>query len=253
MPDSPFAPSAAETKGGEINPYASPAAGAYTYAPQYFPGGQRPGLPWEYEKQTIGCWFRTTGMILGSPTQSFSIMRQYGGLGTPMLFGIYGLAIPVAVAFVLIVPILLIIALAAGGNDGPQAAAGVGVFAVMGLAFAAVYVLLVPTLGALLSAAIYHVLLLMVGGARQGFETTFRVVSYTQGSLFWLIIIPYLGATVMGIWSLVLMIIGFSRAHEISGGKAALAIFLPFIVCVGICGIAALASLGVGVFSQFAK
>src|SRR4051812_41800331 len=47
----PFSSPAAES----VNPYASPAATAYPFAPQFHPGGPRPGLPWEYEQQTIGC------------------------------------------------------------------------------------------------------------------------------------------------------------------------------------------------------
>jgi hypothetical protein len=240
LPPKPSAPG--------VNPYAAPVATGYSVSPQYT--GPRPGLPWEVEQQSIGCWFRTTGIILGSPTRAFSMMRQYGGMGGPMLFGIYGLGMPIAAALVLIIPLVLLIALAAGGNDALQAAGGVLIISLVVAVFALVYALIVPTLGALISAAIYHVLLLLVGGARQGFETTFRVVSFAQGSLFWLIIIPYIGPTVMGVWSLVLLIIGLSKAHEVPAGKVALAIFLPLIVCTGLALIAIMIGLGIAVTQQ---
>ena len=50
-----------------------------------------------------------------------------------------------------------------------------------------------------------------------------------------------------------LNIIGLAEAHEIPASKAALAVFLPVLVCLGICGIALLAGFGIGAFLQFAK
>ena len=64
---------------GSLNPYASPPAAA-GYQP---PSWERTGLPWENEKKSIGCWFRTFGIVLGSPSRAFSIMKQTGGLGAP--------------------------------------------------------------------------------------------------------------------------------------------------------------------------
>lgn len=233
------------------NPYAAPAAlgaGAYTVASQI--PGTRLGLPWENEPQTFGCWFRTTGMILGSPTRAFATMRQYGGLGAPMLYGIYGLGMPIAAVMFLVVPVIILVAVIAGGNEALQAAGSVLVVSIAVAIGAVIYAVLVPTLGALISAAIYHVLLLIVGAARQGFETTFRVVSFAQGSLFWLLVIPYLGPTIMGIWSLVLLIIGLAQAHEVPAGKVALAIFLPVVVCLGAFLVALAAGIGIAISQQ---
>jgi hypothetical protein len=217
-----------------VNPYAAPPG--VSYAPQIYFGGPRPGLPWENEPQTLKCWFRTTGMIVGSPTYAFSIMRQTGGLGSPMLFSIYGMGLPVLVGLGIALPIGLLIAVSAGGQDAAKAAGGILIIAVAAVIFAAMYVVLCSTICALITAAIHHVLLMMVGGARQGYETTFRVFCYTQGALFWcvLIPIPYINFFIMGIWSLIVTIIGYSRGHEITGAKAALAIFLPVIVCFGL-------------------
>lgn len=102
---------------------------------------------------------------------------------------------------------------------------------VLFLVLGAIYVLVGSTLGMMISAAIHHVMLLIVGGANRGYETTFRVTSYATFSLIWLFAIPYLGALIGSIWLMVLLIIGFSKAHEISAGKAALAVLLPPLVC----------------------
>jgi hypothetical protein len=221
---------------GNVNPYASPSAYA-GYTPTTDFAGQRIGLPWENEPRTLGCWFRTLGMILGSPSRAFSIMRQSGGLGTPILYNVYGLGLPLLVLSLLVLPLLLILMLSAGGNgnaNNAAAAAGftfgfIAVFAV----FMVLYVLLAATIGNLFAAGIWHLFLMMCGGARQGYETTFRVTSFVYGSLAWLGFIPYIGGCALTIWMVVLLIIGLAKAHEIPAGKAALAVLLPFGICVG--------------------
>src|SRR4051794_31565782 len=55
IPDSPFGGGSSVVP-GSINPYASAASVGPVYAPQHYWGGPRPGLPWENERQTIGCW-----------------------------------------------------------------------------------------------------------------------------------------------------------------------------------------------------
>jgi hypothetical protein len=74
---------------------------------------------------------------------------------------------------------------------------------------------------------------MIVGGARHSFETTFRVVCFTGGSIDPLLIIPFCGGLIVGIWKIVLYCIGLSRAHETDIGRAVLAVFLPLIVCCG--------------------
>jgi hypothetical protein len=78
-----------------------------------------------------------------------------------------------------------------------------------------------------------HVCLMIVGGNKKGFQTTFRAISYAfSGNLF--AIIPFIGSTLGGIYFLILTIIGLRQSHAISTGKAVLAVFLPLIVAVGL-------------------
>jgi hypothetical protein len=81
--------------------------------------------------------------------------------------------------------------------------------------------------------AILHVCLVIVGGAKQSFETTFRVVCFAEGSAGPLIIIPFCGGLITGIWKLVLYCIGLAHAHETDTGRAVIAVLLPLIVCCG--------------------
>ena len=78
---------------------------------------------------------------------------------------------------------------------------------------------------------ILHLCLLIVGGAREGFEATARVYSYAMGSTSLFQWVPICGGLIGLIWSLVLQIIGLSRAHGIGGGRAAAAVLMPLALC----------------------
>ena len=84
---------------------------------------------------------------------------------------------------------------------------------------------------------ILHLGLLMVGGAREGFEATLRVYAYSTGpALFqW---IPLCGGLIGFVWGIVLQIVGLSKAHGISGGRAAAAVLLPVFLCCACLGLA---------------
>jgi phage FluMu protein Com len=216
-----------------LNPYASPAA--MGYSPVATVG--RYGLPWETERRTLGCWFRTVNAVLMSPSHAFTIMRRQGGLGTPIHFNIYGIGIPVVGLLIVALPLVLIFGLLEMQGEGMDSVgylAGIMAAIVVG---AAIYILAVATISQFLFSAIWHLFLMLCGGANQGFETTFRVSSYTYCSVFlpgiFMSCIPYIGGFIMMIWYIVLLIIGLSKAHEISGGKAALAVLLPFCLCFG--------------------
>jgi hypothetical protein len=89
-------------------------------------------------------------------------------------------------------------------------------------------------------ASITHLMLLMVGGAKQGFRATFRVLGYGNAAGVWLFI-PYLGLPMSLVWSVAVLVSGLAAAHGISRGRAAWAgviFFLP------LCGLALITALG---------
>lgn len=221
---SPAAPS--------TNPYASPAGAAYAFQPTMGPTpGKRPGLPWETKGQSFGTWMETAKMCMTQPTYAFSVMHQYGGLGSGMMYCGIGLALGVAGQMLWYLPFLIVMAVVAGNQGGGDVAAMVGMQVVMQFVSGAMTIVLGATVILLIWAAIGHVCLMIVGGARQGFETTFRIIGYAQGSTAWLNVIPLVGGLVAFVWLIVLLIIGYARGHEIDTGKAALAVFLPLIAC----------------------
>ena len=88
-------------------------------------------------------------------------------------------------------------------------------------------------IGLFIGSAIVHLCLMIVGGANQSFETTFRVLTFSHGSTGPLQIIPLCGGLISGVWALVCTCIGLARAHETDTGRAVLAVFLPLIICCG--------------------
>ncbi|MCZ7585762.1 MAG: YIP1 family protein [Deltaproteobacteria bacterium] len=78
--------------------------------------------------------------------------------------------------------------------------------------------------------AITHVLLMLFGGLRGGFEETVRVVAYSKVSSL-VKMVPAAGSLVAWIWEIALQIIGLSRVHRIGSWKAAVAVLAPMFIC----------------------
>ncbi len=244
--DIPFASAGAPAY--SENPYASPAPAAYAYG--VMPGGPRPGLPWEYQGHGFSAWWETAKLCMMQPTYAFSIMRLQGGLGSPMLFCAFGLAIGVVGNLLWNLPMVIGISMLGKQEGGPDAGMLMGIQVAVQLGQAVASVVLGATIGLLIGAAVVHVCLMMVGGARQNFETTLRVLAFAQGSTAWLNVIPCVGPLAIFVWVVVLEIVGLSRAHETTGGKAALALFLPLIV-IGICAVVVVVGvLGVAISAK---
>ena len=74
---------------------------------------------------------------------------------------------------------------------------------------------------------------MLAGGAEQPFQTTWRVVCYSLGTSAVLQVIPVVGPAVASVFNLVLLVIGISRMHDISKGRAALAL-APLILFTGL-------------------
>lgn len=78
-------------------------------------------------------------------------------------------------------------------------------------------------------AVVVHVLLLVLGGAHQGFGTTVRVLCFAYSPQI-VVIVPFVGALVGGVWMIVLAIIGLAAAHETSPWRSSLAVLCPLLV-----------------------
>lgn len=97
------------------------------------------------------------------------------------------------------------------------------------------YVLVLPfwmTLVIFVSAAIFHVCLLLVGSGRSGWEATFRALCYSFGPQL-LSVLPVCGGIIAMFWQLSIVLTGWREFHQSSTPRVALAAFLPLILCCG--------------------
>ena len=92
-------------------------------------------------------------------------------------------------------------------------------------------------LGLFIGGAILHIFVYIVGG-RKGYAQTVKAIAYGMTPTLLLGWIPVIGI-IAGIWALIVEILGIRELHEISTGKAVLAVLLPAIISGIIVAIAA--------------
>src|SRR5437762_11279043 len=238
----------ADIPSGAPTPPPPPAASTCTPSPAVTTPETAParsGLPWD-ERQTKGLFnefIETLQIVLRKPVAAFTAMKREGGLGEPLLYAVIGgtfggvFAVTYNFALRLFTPF--------GDRQGAVA----HLFGGLGWIFLLVLTPLFVAIGMFVASAILHVCLVIVGGAKQAFETTFRVVCFAEGSASALLVIPFCGGLITGIWKIVLYCIGLARAHETDTGRAVIAVLLPLIVCCG--GIIFLIAMMFGAFGAW--
>jgi hypothetical protein len=209
----------------------------------------RSGLPWDqrHTKGFFSAFIETLQMVLTRPGEAFTAMSREGGFGEPLLYALIGGSFGYLfyMLFIFFMPSLAFM----GTGNRHNALAGVfGMGA--GLILAIIFVPIGLTIVIFIASAILHVCLMIVGGAKQAFETTFRVVCFSIGSTYPLMIVPLCGGAVAAIWNLVLHCIGLARAHETDTGRAVLAVFLPMIACCGLWIVCIMIFGGIGAMMQ---
>jgi hypothetical protein len=197
--------------------------------PTSTPVAGRTGLPWEHrqERGFFNAFIETLSMVLTRPAEAFSVMKRAGGLGEPLIYALIGGCLGGIVSALFSLGFQSI-GLFADKSNSLAAMTGIGI------GFGTI--ILVPlfiVIFLFIWSALAHLCLMIVGGANQPFETTFRVVAFTQGSTGPLQIVPLCGGLISGVWALVCFCIGLARAHETDTGRAVLAVFLPLIICCG--------------------
>ena len=195
--------------------------GSFPTAPMP-PSGDRTGPPWEQPGSFFSRWLDTAKGILLDPMNGFSNVRRTGGLGAPLTY--YAVGIGPAVIIGLLFQMLLGMgSMMGGGREGAIGGAMVLVFMLVGLV--GVFVMFFIITG------IVHLVLSLLGGARHGYETTFRTFAYAMGSSAPIGMVPFCGGMIAGIWGLVCAIMGLANMQETTPVKAAIAIFAPLILC----------------------
>ncbi len=222
-----------------------PSAEQEAWAPPPPLVARRPAAnPWE-DRDRLGlltALVETTRQVLTSPTAFFRAMPVSGGIGSPLLYAVIigWLGLIVASFYQAVFRSLMGSAFSTLG-ERPEVTALVSWVEgwtgfVMQVALGGMFVVI----GVFVGAGIVHLMLLLLGGARSGFEATVRVVSFAQATSV-LFLIPFCGQLVGAVWTLVLYVIGLAEAHRIGHGKAAVATLLPLVLlCCCCAGLGAL-------------
>jgi hypothetical protein len=173
--------------------------------------------------------------VLARPTAFFREMPVSGGLGSPLLYAVIagwtGLA---AAAFYQAIWVSIVgpASLPFGLDRGELAYVFEWLESWVGLVSQVVFGGVSVTITVFVGAGILHLMLLLLGGARRGFEATFRVVCFSQATTLLLVIplflIPFCGLAVVA-WCLTLYVIGLALAHQIGHGQALAAVLLPLV------------------------
>ena len=197
--------------------------------------GGRTGPAWEQPGPVFDRFLETMREVLLNPQVFFRTMRRTGGLGPPLTFGVAGTFIGGVIGALYQ---LMFMTMGSGFSDAGAEAFGESAFAALFSTGCIVVVIpVMAVLGMFIGAGVYHLMLLLLGGARFGFETTMRVVAYSMGATSVLQIVPVCGGFAAAIWAIVANIIGLSQAHEIPIGKAAAAVLLPVVICCVLIGL----------------
>ncbi|TPW12333.1 MAG: hypothetical protein FD129_1484 [bacterium] len=186
-------------------------------------------FPWEEPGRSIGsALFETIRLIVTSPSEAFARMPLNSELLRPVLFalivGMIGVVAQTVYETLFSAVFTRLLPMFADKSDAMFGAVG----GVIGLFFAPFFIPLFLAIGA----GITHLMLMLLGGGRQGWTATFRVASYSMvSSLFMLI--PIAGGLLNFVASLIFQTHGLAVVHGMSRGRAFVALFLPLIVCCG--------------------
>jgi len=204
----------------------------------------RGGPPWE-NRQQLGipkaAW-ETVKAVLFNPFETFDNMKRTGGLDNPLLYMIITASLGTVCGMIWnwLGQMMFQSFLPTNTHQSTfafQSAIGGGMILV-----ALILAPIGSAIAAFCGSGILHLSLMICGGAKQPFETTFRAYCYTVGSIYTLQIIPFqvipivgplIGGSVVWVWALVTKCISFARTHEIGTGRAVLAVLLPSILCCG--------------------
>jgi hypothetical protein len=81
-----------------------------------------------------------------------------------------------------------------------------------------------------LIAGVHHLILMLLGGAKKGYDATYKVVCYSYSAHVFNLI-PICGGFAVIPFFFISSIIGLSKVHGIEGWKASVAMLAPYVLC----------------------
>lgn len=186
--------------------------------------------PWERRERFgfLNGLYLTIKDVLLAPGQFFHQMPSQVGLAQPLIFAI---VLGLLATFFHWMYSLMGSSLQVFVSDDLSEVMKAPIYSFFNFMFSPITV----TIGLFFQAGLTHLMLIILGGNRLGFEATFRVAAYSEATAV-LLMIPGCGAFIALIWSLVVMVVGLYSIHEIEPWKAVVAMLLPTIICLATIG-----------------
>ncbi len=196
-----------------------------TFEPALNSGDGGDGTPWE-KRGELGIFkgiFLTFKQTLFQPGLLFKAKRYPEGIGEPLAYGLLIGGFGDMLAFFW--PVLLFaMGLLPFGDSFFARINGIWIFLTL-----LVGIPLAVVLNMIFYSGILHLMLLLVRGGKKGFQSTFRVVAYSQSALVWNII-PFMGSWIATLWKLVIQVIGLHEIHGIGYARVITAFLLPVFI-----------------------
>ncbi|MBW2709695.1 MAG: YIP1 family protein [Deltaproteobacteria bacterium] len=183
------------------------------------------GIPWE-KRDDLGLLngiFLTLKKALFEPGVLFRSRNYPDGFNEPLAFGLLVGGLGDMLAFFWPV-ILFSFGILPFGDSVFRHLTGIWLFLTL-----MVRIPLAVILNMFFYSGILHLMLRMVRGGKGGYQSTFRVVAYSQAALAWNII-PFVGSWIATVWKLVIQVIGLHEIHHISYTRVMVAFLLPVFI-----------------------
>ncbi|MFB3886068.1 MAG: YIP1 family protein [Thermodesulfobacteriota bacterium] len=207
------------------------------------PKGEKEAPPWESREGFLSAFFKTVWEALFSPTPFFRKVASGTGYWISLIYGLICGAIAdytnvfwVWLFFSMFFQFL-----------PPQFSYAISSFSGVVVVILLFILPFFETLNILIGSAVIHLCLILVGGDKRGFESTFRIFSYANSArLFYVLpffIVPFFAPFLFfasTLYHLILIIIGIRECNGISTGKAVLAAMLPLLILIGFSILAAI-------------
>lgn len=220
---------------------------SYTPPPPPPPSPEPPAwLPWEAPNAGLGSLLPTIGGFLVNPIDSFSKMSLTVDLVRPIAYyvivALIGSIFDLIWGLIFFQSMLGVVRQFLPAESWSQLEPILRAPTVLGFILQLVVAPLVALIVVFVWTAIVHLVLMLIGGDRNGFAATLRTQSYAWTAAL-AQAIPFVGRLVALVWGLILQIVGLSEAHKIEGWKAAVAVIAPLVACCG-CLVAAIVLFG---------
>ncbi len=196
------------------------------------PMGSREQLAWEAVPPLPlpAATLTTVRQVLAQPTQTFQSMATTGGVSKPMFFYVLISWLTGAVALGYQAVTMMINPQILATEPFKQIPQDFWVYIFIAALILMPVILLVRSF---LTSGILHLALMMVGGAKKPYETTYRVFCYASGAASVVQLIPLVGGWLYLITSLIYSVMGLKEAHRTDLWRPVAALFLILLLCCG--------------------